>query len=327
MINFDIIWQIELETPLRKQLHYETTTISTQIDKSFGEFPTRSTDSISSAVSRRPVEQLQEIHEVFTVDEKESTLRATRNPTDLFNSSRVDNLKGRLVNFAVKNVGNRTEIGSKPFLFGQIATCSNCTVKNRESKVFGVETKRKNASKNMSALQVIKESRDKGFDASKDDGSSTTNADVYVEISGEYVTTSSAGEFDENFTSYFGNETFYANSSDSAVRIIQEFPWPVKKEAVVEGDIVLGGLMMVHEREDTITCGPVMPQGGIQALEAMLYTLDRLNESPTSLLPNVTLGAHILDDCDKDTYGLEMAVDFIKGKCTFSLQKTNSRKF
>lgn len=102
--------------------------------------------------------------------------------------------------------------------------------------------------------------------------------------------------------------------NSSSVKVIAEFPWPVKKEAVVEGDLVLGGLMMVHEREDTVTCGPVMPQGGIQALEAMLYTLDRLNEASTSLLPNITLGAHILDDCDKDTYGLEMAVDFIKGK-------------
>lgn len=92
-----------------------------------------------------------------------------------------------------------------------------------------------------------------------------------------------------------------------------EYHWPVKKEAVVEGDIILGGLMMVHEREDTITCGPVMPQGGIQALEAMLYTLDRLNQD-LRLLPNISLGVHILDDCDKDTYGLEMAVDFIKGK-------------
>ena len=91
-------------------------------------------------------------------------------------------------------------------------------------------------------------------------------------------------------------------------------PWPVKKEAVVEGDLVLGGLMMVHEREDSVTCGPVMPQGGIQALEAMLYTLDRLNHASEPLLPSIALGAHILDDCDKDTYGLEMAVDFIKGK-------------
>ncbi|KAK7872319.1 hypothetical protein R5R35_002770 [Gryllus longicercus] len=92
-----------------------------------------------------------------------------------------------------------------------------------------------------------------------------------------------------------------------------DIPWPVKREAVVEGDLILGGLMMVHEREESVTCGPVMPQGGVQALEAMLFTLDVLNADP-ALIPNVTLGAHILDDCDKDTYGLEMAVDFIKGR-------------
>lgn len=93
--------------------------------------------------------------------------------------------------------------------------------------------------------------------------------------------------------------------------LVHDFNWPVKKEAIVEGDLVLGGLMMVHEREDTFTCGPVMPQGGIQALEAMLYTLDILNQR--KIVPGVKIGAHILDDCDKDTYGLEMAVDFIKG--------------
>lgn len=101
-------------------------------------------------------------------------------------------------------------------------------------------------------------------------------------------------------------------SSTTTVGNLTGPQWPVKLSAVVEGDIVLGGLMMVHEREDSITCGPVMPQGGVQALEAMLYTLDRVNED-LLFLPNITIGAHILDDCDKDTYGLEMAVDFIKG--------------
>lgn len=92
---------------------------------------------------------------------------------------------------------------------------------------------------------------------------------------------------------------------------ISQLHWPVKKEAIMEGDLILGGLMMVHSREDTMMCGPIMPQGGIQALEAMLYTLDQINRK--GLLPNVTIGAHILDDCDRDSYGLEMAVDFIKG--------------
>lgn len=96
--------------------------------------------------------------------------------------------------------------------------------------------------------------------------------------------------------------------------ITNDYHWPVKKEAVVEGDVIIGGLMMVHERQDSITCGPIMPQGGIQALEAMLYTIDQINLNSVVSLPNITLGAHVLDDCDKDTYGLEMAVDFIKGR-------------
>ncbi|XP_011697451.1 PREDICTED: uncharacterized protein LOC105455658 isoform X1 [Wasmannia auropunctata] len=98
--------------------------------------------------------------------------------------------------------------------------------------------------------------------------------------------------------------------SSASADVLSE-QWPVKHSAVVEGDLVLGGLMMVHEREDTITCGRVMPQGGVQALEAMLFTLDTLNDR--DIVPGVKIGAHILDDCDKDTYGLEMAVDFIKG--------------
>ncbi|XP_031783188.1 metabotropic glutamate receptor 2 isoform X3 [Nasonia vitripennis] len=102
------------------------------------------------------------------------------------------------------------------------------------------------------------------------------------------------------------------NESEDWTKVIAPVDqWPVKHSAVVEGELVLGGLMMVHEREDSVTCGPVMPQGGIQALEAMLYTLDRLNQR--GIVPGVKVGAHILDDCDKDTYGLEMAVDFIKG--------------
>ncbi|KAI8123732.1 Metabotropic glutamate receptor 8 [Lucilia cuprina] len=106
--------------------------------------------------------------------------------------------------------------------------------------------------------------------------------------------------------------------------------WPVKHASVMEGNVILGGLMMVHSREDSITCGPIMPQGGIQALEAMLYTLDQVNKQ--QLLPNITLGAHILDDCDKDTYGLEMAVDFIKGSISniddaeYHCNKTTVRK-
>ena len=89
--------------------------------------------------------------------------------------------------------------------------------------------------------------------------------------------------------------------------------WPLKRVAEIEGDLMIGGLHMVHERENKRICGPVMPQGGLQAAEVMLYTVDKINE--LKVIPGgLKLGAHILDDCDTDTYGLQQAVDFIKGK-------------
>lgn len=54
------------------------------------------------------------------------------------------------------------------------------------------------------------------------------------------------------------HETSDANSSTS---IDHHFHWPIKKEAIMEGDLILGGLMMVHSREDLMMCGPIMPQG------------------------------------------------------------------
>ncbi len=54
----------------------------------------------------------------------------------------------------------------------------------------------------------------------------------------------------------------------------------------------------------------------LQATEAMLYTVDRVNE--LNLIPGVRLGARIKDDCDRDIYGLEQSVDFIRGKRLFT---------
>ncbi|CAB3236501.1 unnamed protein product [Arctia plantaginis] len=121
---------------------------------------------------------------------------------------------------------------------------------------------------------------------------------------------------DEELVSKHEGKSDWVNMSNDQVGEMKDKKhhphWPIKREAVIEGDLVIGGLMMVHERSDSMTCGPVMPQGGVQALETMLYTLDYIN-NVLKLIPGVTVGAHILDDCDKDTYGLEMAVDFIKG--------------
>lgn len=58
------------------------------------------------------------------------------------------------------------------------------------------------------------------------------------------------------------NTSEYDNSNtiDSRKLTQNNITWPLKRIAEIEGDIWLGALMMVHEREDNITCGPIMPQ-------------------------------------------------------------------
>ena len=52
--------------------------------------------------------------------------------------------------------------------------------------------------------------------------------------------------------------------------------WPYRDYvAVVEGNVSIGGLMMVQERDERLVCGKIMPQGGVQATEAMMYTIQR----------------------------------------------------
>lgn len=154
--------------------------------------------------------------------------------------------------------------------------------------------------------------------------------DVYVPSSGEI----------ENSDGYTDNQNFQDNNSvieypywagglnvsekfRSKFRQSFNFSWPIRdSSSVEEGDIVLGALHMIHERSEEYDCGKLMDQGGIQALEAMLYTLDHVNgEYGHMLIPGVRLGVLAKDDCDTDIFGLEQALDFIRGECKCVLVK------
>ncbi|NXU51645.1 GRM7 protein, partial [Turnix velox] len=91
----------------------------------------------------------------------------------------------------------------------------------------------------------------------------------------------------------------------------------------LEGDITLGGLFPVHAKGEP--CGDIKKENGIHRLEAMLYALDQINSDP-ELLPNVTLGARILDTCSRDTYALEQSLTFVQAliqKDTSDVRCTN----
>ncbi|XP_012230284.1 metabotropic glutamate receptor [Linepithema humile] len=109
----------------------------------------------------------------------------------------------------------------------------------------------------------------------------------------------------------------------------QRVPWPLllvilslrrlstlqsrlHSEAVlIPGDIVLGGLFPVHEKGGGTACGPSIYHRGVQRLEAMLFAVDEINRNET-ILPDVTLGVHILDTCGRDTYALNQSLHFVR---------------
>ena len=85
------------------------------------------------------------------------------------------------------------------------------------------------------------------------------------------------------------------------------------KMVQTDGHIMFGGMFPMHERGEIIPCGTIKAEKGIQRMEAMLYALDLINSDPV-LLPNITLGALILDTCSTDTYALEQSMEFFRAK-------------
>lgn len=89
---------------------------------------------------------------------------------------------------------------------------------------------------------------------------------------------------------------------------------PPRKLIRINGDIILGGIFPMHEQISGRTdapCGAVKEEKGMQRLEAMLYAIDEIN-ADADLLPNVTLGALIIDSCSSDTYALEQSMEFVR---------------
>lgn len=85
--------------------------------------------------------------------------------------------------------------------------------------------------------------------------------------------------------------------------------------AEVPGDIMLGGLFPVHTSGATM-CNAINPERGIQRVEAMLFTIDEINNK-SELLPGIRLGATIRDTCSASNFGLEQALQFVQSgsKC------------
>ncbi|CAN0226067.1 unnamed protein product [Lampetra planeri] len=87
-----------------------------------------------------------------------------------------------------------------------------------------------------------------------------------------------------------------------------------------DGDLIIGALFSVHHQPpaDKVSerkCGEIREQYGIQRVEAMFHTLDRINADP-ALLPGITLGCEIRDSCWHSNVALEQSIEFIRDSLT-----------
>ncbi|KAB5537128.1 hypothetical protein PHYPO_G00115310 [Pangasianodon hypophthalmus] len=125
-------------------------------------------------------------------------------------------------------------------------------------------------------------------------------------------------------TRYFPWKMLWMMSALTDLALCQETYAP--HSIRLEGDLTLGGLFPVHARGIAgEPCGDVKKENGIHRLEAMLYALDQIN-SDDELLPNITLGARVLDTCSRDTYALEQSLTFVQAlvqKDTSDVRCTN----
>ncbi|KAL4647078.1 metabotropic glutamate receptor 5 [Arapaima gigas] len=102
------------------------------------------------------------------------------------------------------------------------------------------------------------------------------------------------------------NLDLWADAQSNERRVVAHMP----------GDIIIGALFSVHHQPpaDKVherKCGAVREQYGIQRVEAMLHTLDRIN-ADTKILPNISLGCEIRDSCWHSAVALEQSIEFIR---------------
>ncbi|KAK7891305.1 hypothetical protein WMY93_023268 [Mugilogobius chulae] len=112
---------------------------------------------------------------------------------------------------------------------------------------------------------------------------------------------------------FLGFSWWFCDASPKVILSADQHSSPEFAHSIrIDGDIILGGLFPVHARgERGLPCGELKKEKGIHRLEAMLFAIDLINKDP-ELLPNVTLGARILDTCSRDTYALEQSLTFVQ---------------
>ena len=73
---------------------------------------------------------------------------------------------------------------------------------------------------------------------------------------------------------------------------------------IQEGNLNIGFMKQIHRMETDTFCGEDLEsEYEMQYVEAFIWAIDQVNARP-DLLPNITLGFAVLDDCGRDLTAL-----------------------
>ncbi|XP_065222345.1 metabotropic glutamate receptor 5-like isoform X2 [Planococcus citri] len=94
---------------------------------------------------------------------------------------------------------------------------------------------------------------------------------------------------------------------------------PQRNSAYIQGDYMIGALFSVHENPllvkndhyNPLACGDVLEYRGIQRVEAALFAVESINKD-RSLLPGITLGINIKDDCESESIAVHQVMDILQ---------------
>ena len=84
-----------------------------------------------------------------------------------------------------------------------------------------------------------------------------------------------------------------------------------EKRAKKSGDIVLGGLFLLHFSESGDQCDKLF-HIGLGHVQAMIFAINTINKNAT-LLPNKTLGYDIRDYCESASRAMRYTYEFVRG--------------
>ena len=78
------------------------------------------------------------------------------------------------------------------------------------------------------------------------------------------------------------------------------------------GDLIIGVVLSLHSYDKDVLCSDVVRKlDALQRLESIVFAVEEINNR-SDLLPNVTLGFTILDDCSNEQTALARALHFIQ---------------